>query len=89
MLEKEGQERAAGILAKGMPEYRKAYSDRMAWLLAYSAELAYLKFDKPRTDEEIMVELLKRALERGRKGTANRIIGAVRKSYDYDHEGRD
>ena len=80
------EEQAVAILAKGTPEYRKAYSDRMAWLLAYLAELAYLRFDKPRTDEEIVVGLLERALKVVHKGTSNRIIGAVRKSYEYDHE---
>ena len=80
------ERQAAAILAKGTPEYRKAYSDRMAWLLAYLAELAYLKFDKPNADEEIVVGLLERALKLVRKGTRNRIIGAVRKSYEYDHE---
>ena len=80
------KERAAAILAKGTPEYRKAYSDRMAWLLAHLAELAYLKFDKPHTDGRIALELLKRVLTKARKGTAARIVGAVQKSYEYDHE---
>lgn len=86
MLETRERTRAEAILAKKTPSYRKAYSDRMAWLMAYLAELAYLKFDKPRTDEELIINLLQRALRPFRKGTAGRIIGSVKKSYDYDHE---
>ena len=86
MLETKERARAEAILAKKTPIYRKAYSDRMAWLMAYSAELAYLKFDKPYTDGELALKLIVRALERASKGTAGRIIGAVRKSYEYDYE---
>ena len=75
--------RAQKILDKGSPSYRKAYSDRTAWLMAYMAELAYLKFDKPTA---ITIKLLERALKSVSKGTAGKIIGAIRKSYDYDHE---
>ena len=86
MLETKERTRAEAILAKKTPSYRKAYSDRMAWLMAYLAELAYLKFDKPHTDEELMINLLQRALRPFRKGTVGRFIGAVKKSYEYDHE---
>lgn len=85
-LTKIEQKRADAILAKGTPEYRKAYSDRMAWLLAYLAELACLKFEKPSTDGKIALEMLKRVLAKAHKRTAARIVGIVRKSYEYDHE---
>ena len=86
-LTKEEQTRADAILAKGTPEYRKAYSDRMAWLLAYLAELAYLKFDERRMDEDAVDIALERALKIWRrKGSSNRIIGIVRKFYEYDHK---
>ena len=86
MLETRERTRAEAILDKKTPSYRKAYSDRMAWLMAYLSELAYIKFDKPNADEELMMNLLQRALRSFRKGTKGRIIGAVKKSYDYDHE---
>ena len=86
MLENRERTRAEAILAKKAPSYRRAYSDRVAWLMAYLAELAYLKFDKPHTDGELALKLMQRALKKGRKGTAARLIGAVRKSYEYDHE---
>ena len=86
MLETREQARAAAILDKKTPCYRKAYSDRMAWLMAYLSELAYLKFDKPNADKRHTINLLQRAVKPFRKGTAGKIIGAIRKSYDYDHE---
>lgn len=86
MLETVENERVQKILAKKTPSYRKAYSDRMAWLMAYMAELAYLKFDKPNTEEKYTLRLVERALKSARKGTTEKIIGAIRKSYAYDHE---
>ena len=86
MLEAEEDKRAQNILAKKTPSYRKAYSDRVAWLMAYMAELAYLKFDKPNMDGNVTLQLVERALKSARKGTAEKIIGAIRKSYDYDHD---
>ena len=86
MLEGVELKRADGLLAKRTPSYRKAYSDRMAWLMAYLSELAYLKFDEPHTNGELALKLLERAVAKFRKGTAERLIGAVRKSYEYDHQ---
>lgn len=87
MLEASEAARADGVLALKTPGYRKAYSDRTAWLMAYMAELAYLKFDKPDAAGAVTLQLVERALKRVRKGTASRIVGAIRKSYDYDCEG--
>lgn len=90
MLGTEDNKRAQSLLAKKIPSYRKAYSDRTAWLMAYMAELAYLKFEKPNAESEITIRLVKRALKRARRGTAEKIIGAICKSYAYDYEaGRD
>lgn len=46
MLEDSEKKRANRILELKTPVYRKAYSDRTAWLMAYMAELAYLKFSR-------------------------------------------
>ena len=86
MLTPTDNELAQKILAKKMPSYRKAYSDRMAWLMAYMSELAYLKFDKPDLDEDITLKLVGRALKGVRKGTTARIVGAIQRHYGYDHE---
>ena len=42
MFESGEYKRVEKILDKKTPSYRKAYSDRMAWLMAYMSELAYL-----------------------------------------------
>ena len=86
MLESQEYKRAEKILNKKAPSYRKAYSDRIAWLMAYMAELAYLKFDKPNAGATVTVQLVERALKGARRGTTEKILGAIRKSYDYDHE---
>ena len=88
MLESGEHKRVQKILDKKTPSYRKAYSDRAAWLMAYMAELAYLKFDKPNADGNVTLQLVERALKSVRKGTTEKIIGAIRKSYDYDHEAQ-
>jgi triacylglycerol lipase len=33
------------LLAKDLPNYRKAYSDRTSWLMAFISELAYIRFN--------------------------------------------
>lgn len=76
---------AEKILARRLPAYRKAYSDRMAWLMAYMSELAYLKFDEPDFDSDIAQKLVRRALKGMRKGTSEKIIGIIRKSCGYNH----
>jgi len=37
---------AKNLLAKELPSYRKAYSDRTSWLMAFISELAYIRFNK-------------------------------------------
>lgn len=89
MLGTDENKRAQKILAEGSPSYRKAYSDRTAWQMAYMAELAYLKFDKPIEKSALVERVIIRSVSKGilaKRGTAGKIIGAIRKSYDYDHE---
>ena len=74
------------ILAEKLPAYRKAYSDRMAWLMAYMSELAYLKFDKPDLTQDVTLKLVERALMGASKGTAAKIIGVIQQHYGFDHE---
>lgn len=83
MLEANEYKRARKLLDKGSPSYRKAYSDRMAWQMAYMAELAYLKFDKPNS---ATIDLFERTLKSVSERTAGKIIRAILKSYDYDHD---
>ena len=76
---------AKKILATKLPGYRKAYSDRMAWLMAYMSELAYLKFDEPDFDGDIAQKLVRRALKGVKKGTPEKILGIIRKSCGNNH----
>ena len=88
MLEAFEKEQANRIIELDVPSYRQAYSDRKAWLMAYMAELAYLKYDEPSADSELAVELLTRALKRAKRDSADTLIAAVRRRYDYDHEAQ-
>ena len=88
MLEQLENEQAQRVVALDVPSYRQAYSDRMAWLMAYMAELAYLKYDKPSADGQIAVELLTRALKRTKRASVDKVIAAVRRRYDYDHDAK-
>jgi hypothetical protein len=50
------------LLAKDIPSYRKAYSDRTSWLMAFISELAYIKFSpifKGLSKEHFMKQVLK------------------------------
>ena len=38
-------EQVKSLLAKELPSYRKAYSDRTSWLMAFISELAYMRFN--------------------------------------------
>ena len=40
------------LLDKNLPNYRKAYSDRTAWLMASLSELVYEDFQKKRKPEK-------------------------------------
>ena len=40
------------ILDKNSPNYRKAYSDRTAWLMASLSELVYEDFEKRKSNKQ-------------------------------------
>ena len=77
---------AQQLIAKGTPDYRKAYSDRIAWLMAYMSQLAYLRFDPPTIPQKTALEIARRALKRGR--TQRRIMEVLAKSYGYNHQAK-
>lgn len=85
MLSKTEHTQAAIILAKKHPAYRRAYSDRTAWLMAYMSELAYLKFDKPDFESDIVEQLVRRSLRGATKGTREKIFGIIQQRLGYDH----
>ncbi len=72
-----------------MPDYRKAYSDRAAWLMAYMSELAHLKFDKPAFEGEAVLKLVQRALRELPKSSGAKILGAITKACGQDYEAEE
>ena len=40
------------LLDKNLPNYRKAYSDRTAWLMASLSELVYEDFEKRKSNKQ-------------------------------------
>ncbi|WP_028886289.1 lipase family protein [Teredinibacter turnerae] len=80
-------DQAKELLAKTIPMYRRAYSDRTAWLMACFSELAYMRFNPPfitdRLSERVEAMLLK-------GGKNDRFIkGALQlalEKFAYDHE---
>ncbi len=77
------------VLGKKMPDYRKAYSDRAAWLMAYMSELAYLKFDKSAFEGEAVLKLVQRALRGLPKSSDAKILGAITKACGQDYEAEE
>lgn len=82
---------AKELLDKTLPMYRKAYSDRAAWLMACFAELAYMKFNPPIITERLSQKIESMLLV-GKKSDRllkNAIQLAVEKfTYNHDKEKR-
>lgn len=76
--------RANELMKKKTPNFRKAYSDRTAWLMACFSELAYLRFNPLYLSESQQFKLL---------GTVNKLLGSKKISilktlltqWFYDH----
>lgn len=54
------------LLGLSTPEYRKAYSDRTAWLMACISELVYIRFEpliREGLDENRIIERLSTMLD--------------------------
>ena len=72
------------LLAKNIPSYRQAYSDRTAWLMACLSELAYIKFNPSvltsKSTEFIKNNILK-ALNKNKLATLIKLLGIL----EYDH----
>lgn len=79
------QEMVNNLLAKAVPTYRQAYSDRTSWLMACFSELAYLRFNPllpSSMPKEIIVERLTEFAEKTNKANLLQLIDAI----GYDHE---
>lgn len=74
------------LLAKELPSYRKAYSDRTSWLMAFISELAYIRFNpifKNSSKEYFIKQVSKLAANKDIKAL-NTLIEIV--GYDPDEE---
>ncbi len=69
------------LLGKKLPAYRKAYSDRTAWLMACMSELAYRKFNKAMNSsfEKKIAELI------SSEKVSSLVLAYINK-HIYDHE---
>ena len=76
--------RVKSLLSKETPLYRRAYSDRTAWLMALLSELAYIKFNEflsaPR--QERFLETVSNLIDENRKSSLLRLVEMV----GYNHE---
>jgi triacylglycerol lipase len=73
------------LLELSTPEYRKAYSDRTAWLMACISELAYIRFEpliKGGFDEKRILERLEVMLNNPKTDKMLELLRLV----SYDHE---
>jgi len=74
------------LLAKDFPSYRKAYSDRTSWLMAFISELAYIRFNpifKGSSKEHFIKQVSKLVANKDIKAL-NTLIEIV--GYDADEE---
>ncbi|MDR9498347.1 MAG: lipase family protein [Hydrogenovibrio sp.] len=78
---------AKELLGKNLPMYRKAYSDRTAWLMACFAELAYMKFNPPIITEKLGKKI-ESMLLKGQKneGLLKSAIQLASEKFAYNHE---
>lgn len=80
------------LLALSVPNYRQAYSDRTAWLMAYLSELSYIRFNAllPSKLQRVGLETaLNRLLGEASQSTISKIVQLVdRQLYDH-HAERD
>ena len=81
---KKEQERVEELLKKGVPSYRQAYSDRMAWLMACMSELAYIRFN-PLLGKRSVQDLLKKISDLDIDNKYVNKIQDVIQNINYDH----
>ena len=77
-----------GLLDKGGPPvYRKAYSDRTAWLMACLSELAYIKFNplfSHQKQKTLFLESISKLADENKESSLIKLIASV--CYDHNEE---
>lgn len=80
-------EEIKSLLSKDLPNYRQAYSDRTAWLMACISELAYVKFNpifKNSTKKDYLIEKISKLVDENKAKSLNKLIEIV--GYDPEVE---
>jgi triacylglycerol lipase len=74
------------LLEKDLPSYRKAYSDRTSWLMAFISELAYIRFNPifKKSSKEYFIKQVSRIAGNKDIKALNALIEIV--GYDADEE---
>lgn len=74
------------LLSKELPSYRKAYSDRTAWLMSFISELAYIKFNPiiDSASKEYFLEMVSKLTKDSELKSLRKLIDMV--GYDPDKE---
>lgn len=82
---KEAEEFQA-LLSQKLPQYRQAYSDRTAWLMACLSELSYVKFNPilKNTSQKLVIEETQKFLQQKKVKPLLKLIELL--SYDPDEE---
>jgi len=73
------------LLAKRLPTYRQAYSDRTSWLMACFSELAYLRFNPlfaNNLQEELISKYLKEFADKNKSHSLTKLLDII----GYDHK---
>ena len=73
------------LLAKEVPTYRQAYSDRTSWLMACFSELAYLRFNPlfiNNQQKKLITSYIEEFAEKTKKTSLFKLLDVV----GYDHE---
>jgi hypothetical protein len=76
------QEEVKLLLDKQLPNYRQAYSDRTAWIMACVSELAYIKFNPMIKSKKYFIEHINKIV----KTENNKLLYSLIEKLDYDHE---
>ncbi|ATB69092.1 hypothetical protein SJPD1_0980 [Sulfurospirillum diekertiae] len=74
------------LLAKSIPTYRQAYSDRTAWVMACLSELSYLKFNEPIIDKNKakLIKNVSKLIDEGKQSSLIKLIDLL--AYDSEEE---
>ena len=77
-------QRTTALLSKSIPSFRKAYSDRTAWLMACLSELAYVRFNPIFLNDQQQKQFSQMADKLAKKKTSL-VLHQLIDQFAYDH----